>query len=216
MCVHTDRLYTKSKRPPKTSKRPSGVKWKRGRLARRRSRPTSRETPAASICALGSIPQKRSGASASMIERPTRPTPKPTSRTRDVSTRPWRRRTLSTCGPILVKPGPPRNSDVLATNCAAVSGSVSSASAYSASVMVRTVSFASRASSGKVPCQGNAATFATRQPTAAHLIANCCYIERQPEPSLPQWLPKKARIQPAPVAAQKATRAHTGVCSVTL
>ena len=191
MCVHTERLYTKSKRPPKTSKRPSGERWKRGRLARRRSRPTSRETPAASICALGSMPQNLSGSSASMIDLPTLPTPKPTSSTRDVSTRPWRRRTLSTCGPILVKPGPPRNSDVLATNCAAVSGSVSSASAYSASVMVRTVSFASRASSGKVPCQGNAATFATRQPTAAHLIANCCYIERQPEPSLPQWLPKR-------------------------
>ena len=184
MCVHTDRLYTKSKRPPKTSKRPSGERWKRGRLARRRSRPTSRETPAASICALGSMPQNLSGSSASMIDLPTLPTPKPTSSTRDVSTRPWRRRTLSTCGPILVKPGPPRNSDVLATNCAAVSGSVSSASAYSASVIVRTVSFASRASSGKVPCQGKADTPATRQPRAARLIANCCYIERQPEPSL--------------------------------
>ena len=177
MCVHTDRLYTKSKRPPKTSKRPSGVKWKRGRLARRRSRPMSRETPAASICALGSMAQNLSGSSASMIERPTRPTPKPTSRTRDVSTRPWRRRTLRTCGPILVNEGPPRNSPVLATNCAAVSGSVSSASAYSVSVTAATASFVSMRSSGKVPCQGNAATFATRQPRAARLIANCCYID---------------------------------------
>ena len=178
MCVHTDRLYTKSKRPPKTSKRPSGVKWKRGRLARRRSFPMSRETPAASICALGSMPQKRSGASASMIERPTRPTPKPTSSTRDVSTRPWRRRTLRTCGPILVKPGPPTNSAVLARNAAAVIGSVSSARPYSASVTAATVSFASMRSSGKVPCQGNADAPATRQPAAAaaHIIAWCCYI----------------------------------------
>ena len=173
MCVHTDRLYTKSKRPPKTSNRPSGERWKRGRLSRRRSRPTSRATPAASIWALGSIPQNLPGSSASMIERPTLPTPKPTSRTRDVSTRPWRRRTLRTCGPILVKPGPPTNSPVLARNCAGVRGSVSSAMPYSVSVTAATVSFASMRRSGKVPCQGNADTPATRQPAAAaaHLIA---------------------------------------------